>query len=274
MERRSRDRYRVRQKTGVWRLRRVRFWPMQKPMVDRRALPGLVAGLAGLASGVGALVLQVPELAVAAAACSLLAGASAVHQVRSLRGAERDSAGSEALARLLDLPRGGRGQPRELLDPETGLPDTPFFNLALEGRVAAARRHLWPVTVLLVEVGLADDCKAGRARSEAVAGFADLLRATLREADIVCRTGGVRFSILLDDTGEEGGVWTAERIQVAASHDISMVRRMAAGVATYPTHGLEAGEVLTRAEAALARACASPAGRGLGHVEVALPDFA
>lgn len=247
---------------------------MQMPMVDRRALPGLAAGLAGLASGVGALVLAVPELALVAGSCSLLAAAWAVHQVRRLVDAERDAAGGEALARLLDLPRGPRGQTRELLDAETGLPDTPFFTLALEGRVAAARRHLWPVTVLLVEVGLADECKAGRARSEAVAGFADLLRSTLREADIVCRTGPVRFGILLDDTGEEGGVWTAERIQVAASHDVSRVRRMAAGVASYPTHGLEAGEVLTRAEAALARACASPAGRGLGHVEVALPDFA
>ena len=247
---------------------------MQMPMVDRRVLPGLAAGLAGLASGVGAFVLDVPELAVVAAACSLLAGATAVHQVRALREAERDAAGSEALARLLDLPRGPRGQTRELLDPETGLPDTPFFNLALEGRVAAARRHLWPVTVLLIEVGLSSDCQSGRAHADAVVGFADLLRSTLREADIVCRTGPGRFGVLLDDTGEEGGVWTAERIQIAASHDVSKVRRMAAGVATYPTHGLEAGEVLTRAEAALARACASPAGRGLGHVEVALPDFA
>ena len=255
-------------------MRSLHFWSMQMPMVDRRALPGLAAGLAGLASGVGALVLDVPELAVVAAACSLLAAASSVHQVRLVREAERDAAGSAALARLLDLPRAGAVDAGDLLDPETGLPDTPFFNLAIEGRVAAARRHLWPVTVLLIELGLAPDCETGHAQSEALAGFADLLRSTLREADIVCRTGPARFAVLLDDTGEEGGVWTAERIQVAASHDVSKVRRMAAGVATYPTHGLEAGEVLTRAESALARACASPAGRGIGHVEVALPDFA
>ena len=252
----------------------MRFWPMQMPMVDRRALPGLAAGLAGLASGVAALVLDVPELAVVAGACSLAAGAASAHQVRRLRDAERDAAGSAALARLLDLPRGRRGDAGDLLDAETGLPDTPFFNLALEGRVAAARRHLWPITVLLIEIGLAPECELGRARSDALNGFADLLRTTLREADIVCRTGEIRFAVLLDDTGEEGGVWTAERLQVAASRDVSKVRRMAAGVASYPTHGLEAGEVLTRAEAALARACASPAGRGLGHVEVALPDFA
>lgn len=255
-------------------LRSVRFWPMQKPMVDRRALPGLAAGLGGFTSGVGALVLKVPELGVAAAACALLAGAVSVFQVRRLRDAERDAAGSAALARLLDLPRSGRGDSCDLLDAETGLPDLPFFTLALEGRVAAARRHLWPVTVLLVEIGLAPECETGRAQSEAIAGFADLLRRTLREADIACRTSTNRFAVVLDDTAEEGGVWTAERLQVALSHDVSRIRRMAAGVASYPTHGLDAGAVLTGAQAALARACAGPVGRGLGQVEVALPDFA
>lgn len=247
---------------------------MQNPMVDRRALPGLTAGLAGLAAGVGALVLEIPELAVVAAASSLIAGATSVLQVRRLRDAERDAAGSAALARLLDLPRSARNDACDLLDVETGLPELPFFTLALEGRVAAARRHLWPVTVLLVEIGLAPECETGRARSEAIAGFADLLRRTLREADIACRTSSTRFAVVLDDTSEEGGVWTAERIQVAVSRDVSKIRRMAAGVASYPTHGLEAGAVLTGAQAALARACASPAGRGLGQVEVALPDFA
>lgn len=247
---------------------------MQHSMVDRRALPGLAAGLAGLASGVGALVLEVPELAVVAAACALVAGAASVLQVCRLRDAERDAAGSAALARLLDLPRSTRSDSCELLDPESGLPELPFFTLALEGRVAAARRHLWPVTVVLLEIDLAPQCETGRAQAEAIAGFADLLRCTLREADIACRTSTTRFAVVLDDTAEEGGVWTAERIQVAVSRDVSKVRRMAAGVASYPTHGLDAGAVLTGAQAALGRACASPAGRGLGQVEVALPDFA
>lgn len=247
---------------------------MQKPMVDRRALPGLAAGLAGFASGVGALVFELPDLAVVAAVCAFMAGTLSVSQVRQLRDAERDAAGSAALARLLDLPRGGMGDSGDLLDPETGLPSQPFFTLALEGRVAAARRHLWPVTVLVLDIGLAPECESGRAQADAIARFADLLRRTLREADIACRVSATRFAVVLDDTAEEGGVWTAERIQAAVSHEVTKVRRMAAGVASYPTHGLEAGEVLTRAQAALARACASPAGRGMGQVEVALPDFA
>ena len=247
---------------------------MHESMVDRRALPGLAAGLGGLAAGVGAILLEAPLLAAAAAVLSLLAGTISVVHVRHLRAVERDAAGSAALARLLDLPRSPRVETCDLVDPESGLPQIAYFNLALEGRVAAARRHLWPVTVLLLEIGLTTDCTSGRAHSEAVAAFADLLRRTLREADIACRTSETGFAVVLDDTAEEGGVWTAERLQVALAADVSKVRHLAAGVASYPSHGLEAGEVLGRAQAALARACASPPGRGLGQVEVALPDFA
>lgn len=247
---------------------------MHMPMVDHRALPGLVAGLAGLAFGVAALVFALPVLGAAAATCALAAAAVSLVQVRRLRDAERDAAGSAALARLLDLPGTRRSEVCDLLDDETGLPDARYFDLALEGRVAAARRHLWPVSVVLVEVGLDADCETGRPRAEALGGFADLVRRTLRECDIACRTGPTGFAIVLEDTAEEGGVWVAERLQVALARDMAKVRRMAAGVASYPTHGLEAGEVLVRAQAALTRACAAPAGRGLGSVEVALHDFA
>lgn len=243
-------------------------------MVDRRALPGLAAGFAGFASGVAALVVEAPVWGGVAAVFGLVAAGTSVAQAGRLRPAERDTAGGAGLAPLVDVPCLPQAGTQGPVDDETELPDASFFILALDNRVSAARRRLWPVTVLLVEIGLAPECEAGQARREALGGFADLMRRTLREADISCRTGHTRFAVVLDDTGEEGAVWTAERLQVALSHDVSKVRRMAAGVASYPTHGLEGHEVLARAEAALDRACARPAGRGLGQVEVALPDFA
>jgi hypothetical protein len=48
---------------------------------------------------------------------------------------------------------------------------------------------------------------------------------------------------------------------------------LAAGVASYPTHGLAAGEVLARARSALNRAVAADSGHGLGSVEVAAVDL-
>ena len=243
-------------------------------MVDRRALLGLVAGLVGLAFGVASVVANMPSLAIAAAASALVAGAACVMVLQGLQEAERRAAGATALIKLLDIPSAARASAGGLLDEETGLPDNRFFELAVANRVAAARRHLWPTTVVVFEARLRPELGAGHQRSDAIVGIAALLRRTLREADIACRLGPLTFGLVLEDTTEEGGVWTAERIQVGLASEASQVRRLAAGVASYPTHGLEADEILARAQAALTRACAGEAGRGLGRVEVAQGDLA
>ena len=135
--------------------------------------------------------------------------------------------------------------------------------------MAAARRHLWPVTVVLLDVQFHEGAADEQTRADALQSFAGLLRQTLREADIACRIGPATVGLVLEDTAEEGGVWTAQRLQIALAKDVTRVRRLAAGVASYPSHGLKTEEVLRRAEAALSRACAAEAGHGLGEVEVA-----
>ena len=234
--------------------------------MDRRALPGLVAGLAGLAFGVSAAVLSSPGLAVVAAACALAAGGASLVMLERVHRAEREA----DAARHQDPPAEPEDLTLPLVDPETGLPDRHYFELALDGRVAAARRHLWPVTVVLLDVGLQPDAEdVTEARAQAFASFSNLLRQTLREADIACRLSSTTMGLILEDTAEEGGVWTAQRLQIALSKDITRVRRLAAGVASYPSHGLRPNEVLLRAESALNRACQAEAGHGLGEVEVA-----
>jgi diguanylate cyclase (GGDEF)-like protein len=240
-------------------------------MVDRDALFALFAGLAGLVFGVAAAVVDMPGLAVVSAACALGAAAAAIILLRRLHEAEHDLAGAKALIKLADLPGPAREDPRHVVDAETALPDERFFNLAVEGRVAAARRHLWPVAIVLVEIGVPVE---GRHRRDALASFAGIMRRTLREADLACRIGPTTFGLVLDDTSEEGGVWTAERLQIALAREPSHVQTLAAGVASYPTHGLRADEVLAQATAALERACAADPGRGLGQVEVAKADLA
>jgi len=243
-------------------------------MVDHRALPGLGAGLAGMACGVAALVLEAPLLGLAAAAFALGAGATTVLQVQRLQQSETELAAATALNSLLDLPQPARETARSFIDDATGLPDGRFLSLAVEGRVAGARRHLWPVTIVLLEVGLRAGCQDPRQQAQAFVEFAALLRRTLREADVVCRTSESGFALVLEDTAEEGGVWVAERVQIAMAQEGGGARCLAAGVASYPIHGLDADHVLARAQAALTRACAEGSGRGLGQVEVAQPDFA
>jgi diguanylate cyclase (GGDEF)-like protein len=164
------------------------------------------------------------------------------------------------------LDPGARG-PETLFDPETGLLDGRVFVVCLERKVAAARRHLRPLTVVLLDVstGLAP---GGAQRLEQLVAFARLLHTTLRDADVACRVGPVSFGLILEDTPEQGGVLAVERLQAAAlAHGGPCV---IGSVASYPNHGLAAGEVLQRGRDALGRARQSQLG-WLGGVHVASP---
>ena len=235
--------------------------------MDQRALPGLVTGLTGFTFGIAGAVVGSPLATVVAAACALGAGASSLAMLRRAHDAEQQTAVVSAeLAVLRQLELSTPNRARSIIDSETGLPDGRFFEVGLENRVAAARRHLWPVTVVLLDVSPA----AGDGRHPgALASLALLINQTLREADTVCRIGTTTFALILEDTSEAGGVWAAERVQFAGAREKLPTKRLAAGVASYPAHGLEAHEILQQARAALARACAAEADGGLGRVEVA-----
>lgn len=238
---------------------------------DRRAVTALVAGLAGLALGLAAVIWQVVALAVVAGAAALVAGVSAFrllnlvrsrdarideleHRVEELRHrAQRETEARETLETAFAsrvygtaVHRGELGE--NLTDPVTGLSSEAYFSVALDARVAAARRALRPVAVALIEVmaGL-DDGAVRPADPSTVAGA---LSATLREADTACRLLDGGFALILEDTPETGAIWTVERVRrllVAERPGLTLW----AGIACYPAHGLEPAEVLVRAEAAL-----------------------
>jgi diguanylate cyclase (GGDEF)-like protein len=148
----------------------------------------------------------------------------------------------DALHAVVPIP----GEP--LTDAVTGLPGEQFFAVTLNSRVAAARRHLRPVAVVLLEVVESD----GEA-SDPVLITSHLSR-TVREADIACRLEEAGcFAMVLEDTPENGAVWTVERFRrsLAASGGSRVVR---AGIACYPAHAFDADELLERASGALVSA--------------------
>ena len=65
----------------------------------------------------------------------------------------------------------------------------------------------------------------------------------------------------------------AERLQIGLARDPGHITRLSAGVASYPTHAMQADEILRQAHAALARACAAEPDHGLGPVEVAKAEM-
>jgi len=250
--------------------------------MDRRALLGLLSGAAGLALGAAAVAVGSAFLGAIAASCALLAGAMCLVVAGRLQDHAKDTASlRREILQLEDALLAEReafesatvlNDPADAIaagavrDPETGLLGEHYFELALEHRIAAARRQLQPVALLLLTLDADGTTEQGR--HDVITAFADILRDTLRESDTVCRLGAGSFGVILEDTSEAGGVWAAERLRTALVRQRDALVRLAAGVAAYPTHALEADEVLQRAQGALESARAS----GSSRVEVASAD--
>ena len=76
------------------------------------------------------------------------------------------------------------------------------------------------------------------------------MRATLRDADTACRLDDGRFALILEDTPENGAVWTVERIRRALAGNEGG-HTLWAGIACYPAHAFDAWELFDRAGSAL-----------------------
>lgn len=133
-------------------------------------------------------------------------------------------------------------------DPETGLLGEDYFGITLSGRVASARRHLRPLSLILIDAitGLGEDNMVV-ADPATITG---VILETLRDADTVCRLTNGRFALILEDTPENGAIWTVERIRRRINEEVGDVT-VWAGVACYPAHGFDGPEVHTQASKAI-----------------------
>jgi GGDEF domain-containing protein len=135
-----------------------------------------------------------------------------------------------------------------LTDASTGLFNEQFFRVSLDTRVSAARRHLRPVAVVLVQV--AEGVREGSPSPAAPDLVAEGVRSTLRDADTACRLDDGRFALILEDTPENGAVWTVERVRRALATE-RPGQTLWAGIACYPAHAFDAWELFDRAARAL-----------------------
>ena len=142
-----------------------------------------------------------------------------------------------------------------------------FFDIAAQ-EIARARRHGKALSVIVVDI---DDFKQindslGHERGDlALCGVARTIAGTLRETDLLARTGGDEFVVLLPETHGTGAMVIAERLRartgaalVPASADaqleavrIEAVLTLSAGVAEYQESDLSIESVLRRADRAL-----------------------
>lgn len=138
-----------------------------------------------------------------------------------------------------------------LLDEKTGLFGESYFLVSVEQRISAARRHLRPVSVALIEV-VTDPSAENPGFADPLA-TTEALTETLRDADTACRVSDDRFAVILEDTPENGAIWTIERMRrrLSATTETSTLW---AGLSCYPTHGFDTPEILAQAEVALSAA--------------------
>ena len=145
----------------------------------------------------------------------------------------------------------------DLRDPRSGLLTEAYFDVAVPERVAMARRGLRPLSLVLVR------CSGAPLRSPESAA---LVRACLRASDTACQRGRDELGLVLEDTPEDGAVWTAERLRrdlEGTGEDVAVW----AGIATYPAHSLDAAGLVAAAAEALEDAARWPGSR----IEVARP---
>ncbi len=235
-------------------------------MNARTALPGLVTGVIGFAAGLIAFATGEPTFGAVAGILALAAGVAGLRLAQQLTEqsavqilvedelrAVRAEAQETEDRLLVDYPEDDYDEEEvdTLTDPDTGLFSESFFNVALESRIAAARRHLRPVAVVLLEVveGLPANDPTD-ARAELVA---ESIKVTLREADTACRLRNGYFALLLEDTPENGAIWTVERIRRQLLGQQTGLT-LWAGVACYPAHAFSTTEIMSAAEAALVSA--------------------
>lgn len=152
-----------------------------------------------------------------------------------------------------------------LTDHLTGLYNQRYFYDRMADEINRAQRKARSLSLLIVDV---DDFKKyndlyGHLNGDkALAKVARVISESCRESDIAARYGGEEFVVILPDADKEGAIEVADRIlegirkeSFPGSENRQQVGlTVSIGISTYPKHGIEATEVIERADKALYRA--------------------
>ena len=256
-------------------------------MKDRYLVGSLAAGFVSLTLGVLGNALDLTQLGVVAGLSGFTAAIfGAAIGARMQRDAQVAIASAEERDRYrreldsLTAIFGGDSTPDQSLalapsmdmetamDSASGLLDQQFFSVLVQQRVAAARRHLQPIAIVIFDVDGLDRNDAA-ACDRALGALGNTMIKTLRESDAACRVGVTMAAAILEDTAEAGAVWAAERIRGTLHHESGVDSiTVSAGIACYPTHALGATELIDRAGSALETARAL----GRDRLEIATSD--
>lgn len=135
-------------------------------------------------------------------------------------------------------------------DSLTGVLVNRRFLERLDQEVDLARRGKYPVTLLFLDL---DNFKKFNDKHGHIEGdkllyrFAQILQSCVGKEDLVGRWGGEEFVVLLDHCDTKAGLAAGEQIQNQIRHHLGGLT-VSIGVATYPTHASDSGELTLMAD--------------------------
>lgn len=146
-------------------------------------------------------------------------------------------------------------------DDLTKLYNSRYLNSFLEEGIRRASQEEGHLAVVFLDLdGFKDinDCHGHLCGSRSLFEVGTLIRAAVREEDVVSRYGGDEFVVVLPDTDGEGALAVAERIRRAlVSHtfleEFGLEARLSAsfGVSVYPDHGENPQDLMQKADQAM-----------------------
>jgi diguanylate cyclase (GGDEF)-like protein len=231
-------------------------------VVVDEAVFGLAAAVAGVAAaGVATLV----DLRRSRAEDSLWEARAHARRLRR----QLEQLRAEASIPEDELPPGTETGDWEI-DPVSGLLRERHLPVLLQQVVAGARRKVLPVSVVFWELDGLGTAPTG-ACEQALTALGAVAWRTLRESDALFRLGDTVAVAVLVDTAEPGAIMVADRVREALrGSPVGDSLTVSAGIACYPSHALDAAELVALAGRALESARAS--GYERDHVAIALPD--
>jgi diguanylate cyclase (GGDEF)-like protein len=145
-----------------------------------------------------------------------------------------------------------------IFDDLTALHTAKYFLKNSQREFSKAKRHNRIFSILVANVDKFKRVNNERGRpfgDEILKKLAFVLRANLRDGDIVCRHGGGEFAILLPGIDKAAAILTAEKVRVAVEKALTIEiigtkpERIAVSIAatTYPQDGKTVKELLVRA---------------------------
>jgi diguanylate cyclase (GGDEF)-like protein len=236
-------------------------------LADRSGL-GLVAGVAGLSAALVGVALDVRVRRAERAMWEWRSGArQARRELEQLRAAAAEEA-SVDVAHAADVAVDAADVVESWeTDPVSGMLVEPHLTVVLAHAVANARRKVVPLAVVVFVLDGLDAAPAAP-REQAMAALGEVARRTLRESDAIFRAGPCDAVAVLGDTAEPGAVKVADRVREALRDSpIGGALTVSAGIACYPSHTLDGGDLVRRARYALR--AAREHGHERDHVAVA-----